>query len=241
MTPLFLWHQEYLIQCSEDWVLTTSTLGCLLGLGAGRASLSLSLTQRKCSVPFLSYLYCCFFPYSLQFLNNAEFRRNSSLTIRWPELLQFVRTESSISSGTDGRKPLPSEEGTDLLGGCTDPQVDGLNSILSAGITSIDAFHGFVGLPWWATIGLVGFGVRTAMLPVALKSMKASAALLPLWRRARQESMIGQRGMISDKESKWHFSRKIFCWTYASILRNMGENIDLVNHSLVHEHCFIKG
>ncbi|KAL4523864.1 hypothetical protein Ndes2526B_g08095 [Nannochloris sp. 'desiccata'] len=59
--------------------------------------------------------------------------------------------------------------------------------IVSTAMSVIDSFHNLTGLPWWATIATVGFGIRTAMLPISLKGMKASAALFPLLQQSRAE------------------------------------------------------
>lgn len=53
-------------------------------------------------------------------------------------------------------------------------------------MAAIHALHAASGLPWWASIAGLAVGVRAAMLPVALRGIKASAALMPLLRQARK-------------------------------------------------------
>lgn len=48
---------------------------------------------------------------------------------------------------------------------------------LHACMTGLDAVHTTLGLPWWATLSLLAVGVRGVMFPVALKGMRAGAAL----------------------------------------------------------------
>ena len=56
---------------------------------------------------------------------------------------------------------------------------------------AVDALHAACGLPWWASIGALAVGVRAAMLPMSLQGLKASAALMPLLRQARQPAGDG--------------------------------------------------
>ncbi len=65
--------------------------------------------------------------------------------------------------------------------------------MLGAAIAAVDGLHAATGLPWWATIASVGVLVRAAMLPISLQGMKASAALMPLLRQARDELAAGMR------------------------------------------------
>jgi YidC/Oxa1 family membrane protein insertase len=62
----------------------------------------------------------------------------------------------------------------------------GAEGWLGASMAEVDAMHAACGLPWWASIGALAVGVRAAMLPVSLQGLKASAALMPLLRQARQ-------------------------------------------------------
>ena len=62
-----------------------------------------------------------------------------------------------------------------------------VGSVVGVAMAAVDGLHATTGLPWWATISAVGLLVRTAMLPVSLQGMKASAALMPLLRQAREE------------------------------------------------------
>lgn len=68
-----------------------------------------------------------------------------------------------------------------------------LGGVLGAAMAAVDGLHAATGLPWWATIASVGVLVRAAMLPVSLQGMKASAALMPLLRQARDELAAGMR------------------------------------------------
>eukprot|EP00887_Chlorella_sp_A99_P004592 scaffold4.g4592.t1 len=63
-----------------------------------------------------------------------------------------------------------------------------LGGVLGSTIGAVDALHAATGLPWWATISAVGIVVRTGLLPVALRGMAASGALLPLLREARRQA-----------------------------------------------------
>ena len=62
-----------------------------------------------------------------------------------------------------------------------------VGSVLGVAMAAVDGLHATTGLPWWATISAVGVLARAAMLPVSLQGMKASAALMPLLRQARDE------------------------------------------------------
>ncbi|KAK9821590.1 hypothetical protein WJX81_002469 [Elliptochloris bilobata] len=49
----------------------------------------------------------------------------------------------------------------------------------------VDALHGATGLPWWATLSLAAVGVRAALLPLMVLTMRAASRLVPLWQLAR--------------------------------------------------------
>ncbi|KAL4448090.1 hypothetical protein ABPG75_005309 [Micractinium tetrahymenae] len=68
-----------------------------------------------------------------------------------------------------------------------------IGSVMSAAMAAVDGLHAATGLPWWATIASVGVLVRAAMFPVSLQGMKASAALMPLLRQAREELAAAMR------------------------------------------------
>jgi len=104
--------------------------------------------------------------------------------------------------------------------------------IISTAMSVIDSFHNFTGLPWWATIATVGIGIRTAMLPISLKGMKASAALFPLLQQARAEQdaetaatvqAINENGYKIDRKD--NNSTKLASQTanYTSIARRFHE------------------
>ena len=64
-------------------------------------------------------------------------------------------------------------------------------------MAAVDGLHAATGLPWWATICSVGVAVRVAMFPVSLQGMKASAALMPLLRQARDEVAASMRRQLN--------------------------------------------
>ena len=68
--------------------------------------------------------------------------------------------------------------------------------VLGAAMAAVDGLHAATGLPWWATVASVGVLVRAAMLPISLQGMKASAALMPLLRQARDELAAGMRAAL---------------------------------------------
>ena len=78
--------------------------------------------------------------------------------------------------------------------------LDDVNPVVSASISLIDGFHSSLGLPWWATIGMIGIGARTIVLPVTIRGMKAGAAVLPLWRQAQKESQLALNAADLSKE-----------------------------------------
>ncbi|EFN57373.1 hypothetical protein CHLNCDRAFT_142761 [Chlorella variabilis] len=77
-------------------------------------------------------------------------------------------------------------------GGGGDP-----GAVLGAAMAAVDGLHAATGLPWWATICSVGVAVRVAMFPVSLQGMKASAALMPLLRQARDEVAASMRRQLN--------------------------------------------
>ncbi|KAL4859761.1 ALBINO3-like protein 2 [Chlorella vulgaris] len=64
---------------------------------------------------------------------------------------------------------------------------DDFGVVLGAAVAAVDGLHAATGLPWWATLSAVGVAVRVAMFPISLQGMKASAALMPLLRQARDQ------------------------------------------------------
>lgn len=98
----------------------------------------------------------------------------------------------TLSSVIDAMPLIPSPPPIDL---------DSVGPVLTTAMSAIDSFHTVTGLPWWATIATVGFGVRTAMLPITLIGMKASAALFPIMRQARAEEEAQASNVGSTNKS----------------------------------------
>ncbi|GAB4823886.1 hypothetical protein N2152v2_010932 [Parachlorella kessleri] len=69
---------------------------------------------------------------------------------------------------------------------------------VSLAMHAVDTLHAATGAPWWATISAVGILVRLAMLPVTLKGMEASAALMPLLNQARQQAANEMPGSFAS-------------------------------------------
>jgi membrane protein insertase Oxa1/YidC/SpoIIIJ len=92
--------------------------------------------------------------------------------------------------------------------------------IVSTAMSVIDSFHNLTALPWWATIATVGFGIRTAMLPISLKGMKASAALFPLLQQARAEQDEERNATTAAKDIN---SAKPTLQNYAAIANRFHE------------------
>lgn len=72
----------------------------------------------------------------------------------------------------------------------------------------VNALAEATGLPWWATIGLFGLGVRTAMLPVTLKAARASAGAVSIWRKINSPEIRVSADSFAEFLRKYHTHRK---------------------------------
>jgi len=56
------------------------------------------------------------------------------------------------------------------------------------------------GAPWWLALAGAAVGVRTALLPVALRQARAGGVLVPLWARCQ--------GVAAKIEAEWDADRR---------------------------------
>lgn len=70
--------------------------------------------------------------------------------------------------------------------------------IVGSAIGVIDALHAGTGLPWWATLMLLGSGVRLSLVPLSLQQARSLEGNLKLWGQAQGKAASVSTSFVVD-------------------------------------------